>query len=122
MIRFPIALPSKAAGFTIQSALLVWVPKVDIYPGHPARQALRVTLVSKERKIVELFETPSSGLEASPNIGQIIGQGYLDFPLSIGMTIVSFNRGKTAIGLVSKDFDAIELHKIGKQLSFTKAR
>lgn len=115
-VAFQVYVPPSATGFVVRRVLLVWVPKLGDFPGRPGRQAVRITVADKDGRTVELFETSSIALPYKTNLGQIIGQGYLDFPLAIGTTIVELNMGRVCLGLISKDLGSNRLHELAERL------
>lgn len=119
-IQFPVYTPSKKSSFNIQRALLVWVPKLEEFPGRPGRQALRLTMEDQDGRILEVFVTPSIKDGCEANISQIVGQGYLSFSLKVGMSKVVVQKQGTCIGLVSKDLSATRLHAIASDLQLMR--
>lgn len=115
-IKFQVYAPSKKSGFAVHQALLVWVPRLDEFPGRPGRQAIRLTMKDQDGRVLEVFEVPSIKASGKANIGQIIGQGYLSFSIKQGMSIVNVERERTCIGLISSDLDISSLNEVAKDL------
>lgn len=115
-VAFQTYVPSAVSGFKVRRVLLVWVPKLEEFPGSPGRQAVRITVEDKGGRMVELIETPSISLPCQANISQIIGQGYLNVPLKFGTSMVMRDVDQICIGLISKDFETSRLHGLGERL------
>jgi len=115
-IQFPFFMPKNDQIQSIDKMLLVWVPKLDEFPGRRARQALRITLRFRDQKILELFQTPNVNVSPEENIGQIIGQGYLGFSMQKGASLVVVRSGSTCLGFVSRDFDVETLRTIASTI------
>lgn len=115
-VQFEVYMPDTASAFTLQKALLVWVPQLQAFPGRPGRQALRLTLKGNDGRSLDIFAAPSISAGCYANIGQIIGQGYLSFSLTRGMTLITIKKGDVCLGLISKDFSADSLNTLAKNL------
>lgn len=115
-VKFQLYLPGSKTDFRVQQILLVWVPKLDEFPGRPGRQAIRLTMKDQKGRVIEVFEVPAIKVSGKANIGQVIGQGYLSFSLRKGTSIVNAEEQHTCIGLVSKDLDSSELSELSKSL------
>lgn len=115
-VTFPFFVPQDKQELKVGKILLVWIPRVDAFPDMPARQALRMTLISRDGKIVELIQTPTSHSTAWGTVSHVIGQGYVGLKWHKGMTSVAQVTGSISVGLTSVDYDTAGLQEILKGL------
>lgn len=115
-IRFSAYTMSKDSQLTVREANIMWIPKIEAFPGDPARQCLRISLRHSDGRGVEIVQVPSTSGNPVADIMRITSQGYLGNILTNRSSHVYLKRGNTCIGLLSEDFDFRDLRELTSAL------
>lgn len=116
-IKFPIYIPPKSSDFKIVGVSVVWIPNLEAFPQHPARQAAKITLKNKAGQFVYLIQTPSlEGKNAWATTSKVLSQGYLSLPKKVYQMNVAREKGSISVGVISHEISQEELSKVADGL------
>lgn len=119
-VSFPFLMPSADSPFRISKSLLVWVPRIDMYPERPGRRAVRLSIKAASGADFDLLQVEGAGIPCQKNVRQVYSHGYLGLWGRVEQWAQVVERFGVCTAVVSKDVDPKVLSDFVKSLRLSK--